>query len=123
MSSPNVNGEGENVGVGHVEEVSINQIFGKIIEILQTMTERRGPRVEDEALEYFLKFQPPIFVEESEQDQKAEAWLESLEDIFRTLQYSEKQMIKFATFYFRGPARDWCTQVQEAWEQNGVDWT
>jgi hypothetical protein len=39
MSPPNVN---ENVGVGQVEEVSTNQIFGKIIEILQIMIERRG---------------------------------------------------------------------------------
>jgi hypothetical protein len=86
--------------------VSINQIFRKMIEILQTVTERRGLRGEDEAVECFLKFQPPIFVGEAKQDQKAEAWLESLEDIFSTLQYSEEQMIKFVTFRLRGLARD-----------------
>jgi hypothetical protein len=70
------------------------------------VTERRGPQREDEVLKCFLKFQSPIFVGEVEQDQKAEAWLESLEDIFRTLQYSEERMIKFSTFCLHGPARD-----------------
>jgi hypothetical protein len=46
----------ENVGVVHEEEVSINQIFEKMTEILQTITERRGPRGEDEVLECFLRF-------------------------------------------------------------------
>jgi hypothetical protein len=77
-----VNGEGENVGIGHVEEVSINQILGKMTKILRSVTERQGPRGEDEALEYFLKFQLPIFVGEAKQDQKTKASLESLEDIF-----------------------------------------
>jgi hypothetical protein len=55
-------------GVVHEEEVSINQIFGKMTEILQTVTERREPRGEDEIVECFLKFQPRIFVGEVEQD-------------------------------------------------------
>jgi hypothetical protein len=67
MSSPNVNGEKENVGIGHVEEVFINQVFfNKMIEILQSVTKRRGSRGEDEALECFLNFQSPIFVGETE---------------------------------------------------------
>jgi hypothetical protein len=70
MNSSNVN---KNVGIVHEEEVSINQIFGKMIEILQTVTERCGPRGKDEALECFLKFQPHIFVGETEQDHKNEA--------------------------------------------------
>jgi hypothetical protein len=75
----------KNVEVICEDEVLINQIFKKMMEILQTVTERRGPRGEDEALERFLKFQPPIFVGEVEQDHKAKAWLEILEDIFKTL--------------------------------------
>jgi hypothetical protein len=63
MNLPNVN---ENVGIVHEEDVSINHIFGKMTEILQTVTERRGPLNEDEALVRFLKFQPSIFVEEAE---------------------------------------------------------
>jgi hypothetical protein len=65
------------------------------------------PLGENEALERFLKFQPPIFIGEAEQDHKVEAWLESLEDIFKTLQYSEERMIKFAAFRLHGPARYW----------------
>jgi hypothetical protein len=53
MNSPNVN---ENVRVIREEELSIYQIFGKMTEILQTVTKRRGPRGENEALERFLKF-------------------------------------------------------------------
>jgi hypothetical protein len=106
MDTSHVN---ENTGVVHEEEISINHIFGKMTKILQTVTERRGPRGEDEALERFLKFQPPIFVREAEQDHKAEAWLESLEDIFKTLNYSKERMIKLATFWLRGPVKDWWT--------------
>jgi hypothetical protein len=58
----NLSPENEYAGVTREEEVSINQIFGKMTKILQTVTERRGPRGEDEALERFLKFQLPIFV-------------------------------------------------------------
>jgi hypothetical protein len=57
-----------------------------------------------------------VFLGEAEQDQKAEARLKSLEDIFRTLQYSEERMVKFTTFRLRGPTRDWWTHVQEVWE-------
>jgi hypothetical protein len=50
MNSSSVN---ENVGVVHEEEVSINQIFGKMIENLQTMTERQRPHGENKALDAF----------------------------------------------------------------------
>jgi hypothetical protein len=120
VNTPSMN---KNVGITPKEEKSINQILGKMVETLQTVTERHGPRSEDEALERFLKLQPSIFIGGAEQDHKAEAWLESLEDIFKTLQYSEERMIKFATFRLRGPARDWWIRVQEAWKQNGVEWS
>jgi hypothetical protein len=58
--------EEETVGIENVEEISLNQVFGKMIEIMQSMTERKGPRGEDKVLERFLKFQPPIFVGEAE---------------------------------------------------------
>jgi hypothetical protein len=119
MNTSHVN---KNVGVVGKEEVLINQIFGKMIEILQTVIKRRGPQGENETLECFLRFQPPIFVGEAEQDHKAEAWLESLEDIFKTLNYSEERMIKFATFRLRGPTKDWWTRVQDACEQSGMAW-
>jgi hypothetical protein len=63
----------KNVGVVGKEKVLINKIFGKMTEILQTVTERCGPRGKDEALECFFKFQPSIFVEEVEQDHKDES--------------------------------------------------
>jgi hypothetical protein len=40
MSSPNVVGEGKNVGVGNVEEVAIKQIFSKMTEVLHMVIER-----------------------------------------------------------------------------------
>jgi hypothetical protein len=43
-------------------EVSLDQAFNKITEILRTLLERRALRGEDEALERFLKFQPPTFL-------------------------------------------------------------
>jgi hypothetical protein len=100
-----------NITITSEEEETFNRIIGKMEATLQTV--RRGPRGEDEALERFLIFQPPIFVGEAEQNQKAEAWLESLENIFNVLQYSEESMIKFATYCLWGSARDWWIRVQE----------
>jgi hypothetical protein len=66
-------------------EVTGGQTFNKMAEILQNLTERRAPQGEDMALERFLKFQHPTFYGEADQDQKAEQWMEQMEDIFKTL--------------------------------------
>jgi hypothetical protein len=76
------------------------------------VTERHGHRREDEALERFLNFLPPIFIGETEQDHKAKAWLECLGYIFKTLNYSKENMIKFVTFRLRGPTKNEWTRVQ-----------
>jgi hypothetical protein len=90
------------------------QAFGKITKILQSLIENRGPREEDEALEKFLKFQPLTFFGEVEQDQKAELWLESIEDILKTLLYSKERMVKLVALRLRGPTGDWWMKILEA---------
>jgi hypothetical protein len=47
-------------------EVTVEQTFNKMVEILQNRTERRAPHGEDVVLERFLKFQPPTFFGEAE---------------------------------------------------------
>jgi ribosomal protein L3 len=44
MHSPNVNEEEENGDVGPAEEVSVNQVFGKMMKILNSITEKKGTR-------------------------------------------------------------------------------
>jgi hypothetical protein len=73
---------------------------------IQNLTDWGKPRGEDVALECFLKFQPPTFFGVAEQDQRAEQKVEQMEDIFQTLEYSERHKVKFNTFRLRGPARD-----------------
>jgi hypothetical protein len=46
-----------------------------------------------------------------------------MEDIFKTLQYSKEQKIKFATFRLRGPAQDWWQRIQADWESSQQEWT
>jgi hypothetical protein len=70
------------------------------------MTDHWTPYGESVDLERFLKFQPLIFFGAAEQDQQAEQWVEQMEDIFQTLQYTEHLKFKFAAFRLRGPARD-----------------
>ena len=53
--------------------------------------------VEDVALERFQKFSPPTFDGESNEEQ-AERWMETLEDIYAALKYTEEQKVKFVVF-------------------------
>jgi hypothetical protein len=60
-----------------------------MVEILQQISDRGTRCKKDVILEQFLKFQPPTFSGEGEQDQQAEQWVAQIEDIFQTLSYSE----------------------------------
>jgi hypothetical protein len=51
---------------------AVGQALGKMADILQQMLEQKAPHGKDVALERFLKFQPPMFFGETEQDQRAE---------------------------------------------------
>ncbi|KAI5675960.1 hypothetical protein M9H77_06910 [Catharanthus roseus] len=66
----------------------------RMTELLETsMATRRNERVPaigtDEALKRFLKFRPPEFYGEAEQETKAELFLEQLNDIYDTLRYED----------------------------------
>jgi hypothetical protein len=75
------------------------------------------------ALERFLKFQPPTFYGAAKQDQQAEQWIEQIEDIYKTLQYTESQKVKFATFRLKGPARNWRARIEKDWEITQQEWS
>ncbi|KAK4421796.1 hypothetical protein Salat_2130200 [Sesamum alatum] len=57
----------------------------------------------DQALERFLRFQPPKFFGEPD-DYKAESWLDETENIFKVLRYDDEQKISFSTFRFEEAA-------------------
>ncbi|KAI5654410.1 hypothetical protein M9H77_31597 [Catharanthus roseus] len=72
----------------------IENFMIKMTELLETsMATRRNERVPvtgaDEALERFLKFRPPEFYGDVEQEIKAELFLEQLNDIYDTLKYED----------------------------------
>ncbi|KAI5673837.1 hypothetical protein M9H77_14201 [Catharanthus roseus] len=81
----------------------IGNFMTKMAELLEaTLANRRGERAQntsnDEALERFLRFRPPKFHGEVEQEAKAEMFLEQLNDIYDTLQYEGARRVTFATF-------------------------
>ena len=59
--------------------------------------------IEDKQLARFLKFNPPKFKGEPD-DQKAEFWLMEVEKVFKVLEYSDSQKVKYATFLFEEAA-------------------
>ena len=61
---------------------------------------------EDVALERFQKFSPPKFDGDPDEE-KAERWMETLEDIYAALKYTEERKVKFAVFQLEGTARAW----------------
>ncbi|KAL3834244.1 hypothetical protein ACJIZ3_008980 [Penstemon smallii] len=68
----------------------------------------------DQTLERFLRFQPPKFFGEPD-DQKAELWLSEMENIFCVLNYTDAQKINLATFRLEDSARHWWRVVEERW--------
>ncbi|KAI5641597.1 hypothetical protein M9H77_00175 [Catharanthus roseus] len=85
----------------------IENFMIKMTELLETsMATRRNKRVPvtraDEALERFLKFRPPEFYGDVEQEIKAELFLEQLNDIYDTLKYEDALRVMFAAFRLRG---------------------
>ncbi|KAI5663636.1 hypothetical protein M9H77_22959 [Catharanthus roseus] len=81
----------------------IENFMIKMTELLGTsMATRRNERVPatgaDEALGRFLKFRPPEFYGEVEQEIKAELFLEQLNDIYDTLKYEDGLKVIFAAF-------------------------
>ncbi|KAI5671792.1 hypothetical protein M9H77_12156 [Catharanthus roseus] len=91
----------------------------RMTELLETsMTTRRNERVRatgvDEALERFLKFRPPEFYGEAEQETKAELFLEQLSDIYDTLKYEVALRVTFVAFRLRGMTKDWWFRASKA---------
>ncbi|KAI5678579.1 hypothetical protein M9H77_09529 [Catharanthus roseus] len=96
----------------------IENFMIKMTELLETsMATRRNERVPvtgaDEALERFLKFRPPEFYGDVEQEIKAELFLEQLNDIYDTLKYEDALRVTFAAFRLRGMAKDWLIDTDE----------
>ncbi|KAI5676446.1 hypothetical protein M9H77_07396 [Catharanthus roseus] len=91
------------------------------------MATRRNERVPvtgaDEALELFLKFRPPEFYGDVEQEIKAKLFLEQLNDIYDTLKYEDALRVTFAAFRLRGMAKDWWLRASEARILKNQPWT
>ncbi|KAI5653736.1 hypothetical protein M9H77_30923 [Catharanthus roseus] len=100
----------------------------KMTELLETsMATRRNERVPvtgaDEALEQFLKFRPPEFYGDVEQEIKAELFLRQPNDIYDTLKYEDALRVTFAAFRIRGMAKDWWLRASEARTLKNQPWT
>ncbi|KAL0283216.1 UNVERIFIED_CONTAM: hypothetical protein Sradi_7236900 [Sesamum radiatum] len=76
----------------------------------------------DQALERFLRFQPPKFLGEPD-DYKAESWLDEIEKIFKVLRYDDEQKILFSTFRFEEAAHNWWRVVEARWQREEIPHT
>ena len=75
---------------------------------------------EDKLLSRFLRFNPPRFKGEPD-DRKAESWLSEVEKIFRVLNYTEEQRVRYATFLLDEAAHNWWRGVEQRWWRNEIE--
>ncbi|KAI5652411.1 hypothetical protein M9H77_29598 [Catharanthus roseus] len=105
---------------------AIENFMIKMTELLETsMATRRNERVPttiaDEELERFLKFRPPEFYREVEEEIKAELFVEQLNDIYDTLKYEDALRLTFVDFRLRGMANDWWLRASEDTQEPTMD--
>ena len=74
---------------------------------------------DDVALKGFKKFNPLKFDGEPDEE-KAERWIETLEDIYAALKYTEERKVKFAVFQLEGSVRDWWRIIDQKWDLEGT---
>ena len=68
------------------------------------------------ALERFHKFRPPKFGEAGGEE-SAERWIDSMNDIYKVLQYSDDRKVAFGEFQLEGPAKNWWRVIEDKWKQ------
>ena len=71
------------------------------------------------ALERFQKFKRPKFSGEKDEE-VTEMWIEAMEDIYETLNYSEPRKVSFGKFQLEGPTKAWWRIVDERWRAEGI---
>ncbi|KAI5663957.1 hypothetical protein M9H77_23280 [Catharanthus roseus] len=98
---------------------------GELLEVSTAV--RRNERVPapgaDEALERILKFLPPEFYGEVEQEIKDELFLKQLNDIYDTLKYENDLRVTFVAFRLLRMAKDWWLRASEARALKNQPWT
>ena len=70
----------------------------------------------DIALERFQKFRPPRF-NRTGGEEETERWIDTMNDIYDALQYSEARKVAFGKFQLEGPATSWWRITEEKWNQ------
>ena len=70
---------------------------------------------EDVALERFQKFHPPKFNGKGGEE-IAEGWIESMNNIYDALRYSEERKVAFRKYQLEGPTKAWWRIVEEKWK-------
>ena len=111
------------------ESNSTGNVNTQLVTAMTRMTEYFEARIEkleqpkleatdDLALRRFQKLQPPKFDGEADVE-KAENWMETLEDIYAALEYTEEQKVKFAAFQLKGTARIWWRTIDQEWKVKG----
>lgn len=73
-------------------------------------------------LETFLRNHPPTFKERYDPD-GAQKWLKKVERIFRVMQCSEVQKVRFGTHMLAEEADDWWVSLLPVLEQDGAEVT
>ena len=126
LSCVQMEGQGREMGEGQGNNPtdSVNMQLVATLTQLVEFFKRQETRVEtieiadDVALERFQKFGPPKFNGEANEE-VAERWMDTMENIYAVLRYTEERKVRFGVFQLEGPARAWWRIVQRKWEQEG----
>ncbi|XP_058768830.1 uncharacterized protein LOC131642620 [Vicia villosa] len=83
---------------------------------------RNGDDDEYRALGRFHRNNPPVFEDDHEPD-KAQAWLKAIEKIFRVMNCTDAQKVKFGTHMLEKEAEDWWNNTLQRFEEDGIEVT
>ena len=89
-----------------LEEFKLIRVFNLMVEALEGVVGGLSYQKYCEALEEFLKFQPPVFFGWPIQEREADLWMDQMVVIYKILRYPNIRKIEFAAFRLRGPARN-----------------
>ena len=70
----------------------------------------------DVTLERFHKFRPPKF-SGAGGEESAERWIDTINDIYKVLQYSDDRKVAFVEFQLEGPTKNWWRIIEDKWKQ------
>ena len=98
---------------------AVNQFTETVRENRQPPQQLPVPPAQDRVFKTFVDFHHDKFAGEPDAN-KAELWLENIENLFSVLHYDDALKVDLAAFQFEGAARYWWNTVLARWDRVGM---